>query len=146
MNHTTLPLLSLLTSHLISCIIHFPHYRVTNIQSSQNTYFTHRILSPSHFRFHSIFITYPHLQITLFFLCTLFLLLFSFPSSTICHIQMHFIHQPYDDHQHAIETNTLFILNYFMASFFLCCVIPIWGNSAAFDFSTSLLNFIHHHL
>ena len=65
-------------------------------------------------------------------------------------ISFHFIYQPYDHHyQHATETNTLFILNYFMSSshciplllLSFCFVIPM-GEQYSFSFSRSNVHLI----
>ena len=77
--------------HPLSTFSCHKHTVVTNILTTLITFFF-----PSHFRFHSIFITHPRLQIT--FYCALFLFLFSPPSSTICPHIFHFIHQPNDHH------------------------------------------------
>ena len=145
--HPPITLFSYISPHFIyhpfSTLSCHKHTVVTNLPFLPN--FAHCILSPSHFRFHSIFVTYARLQSLYSSIAHCFCFSFHFlhqPFAIFTCISFHFIYQPYDHHyQHATETNTLFILNYFMSSshciplllLSFCFVIPM-GEQYSFSF------------
>ena len=145
--HPPFTLSSYISHHFI--YHHFPHCRVTNIQSSQTCH-SYRItliafillLTSDCIQFSSHILVSKSLYSSI---AHCFCFSFHFlhqPFAIFTCISFHFIYQPYDHHyQHATETNTLFILNYFMSSshciplllLSFCFVIPM-GEQYSFSF------------
>ena len=103
MNHTILPLLSHPTSHLISFVIHFPLFRVTNIQSSQTFFPTLTTL---------IAFFFPSLLISDFIQFSSHILVFKSLSIAHCfYFYCHLLHQPFARISFISFINQMIIIN-----------------------------------